>query len=173
VRGTASELASCVLLLESGSIRTVSSEIVMFVVIYIPDFFLQAASAISRNWLPAQSLWSRIIAQTRIVQLTKPREFSGVCVDDFNPGHGPVRENIIKPRSATPRSRGCRGAAAMLPIYPRLTSKQPRPEFARLDLKGQRSAGDEKFGRQIMPCWIRFIKGATWSGAKTPPPLLP
>jgi len=30
------------------------------------------------------------------------------------------------------------------------------PEFATLDLKGQRSAGDEKFGRQISPCWIRF-----------------
>ncbi len=123
----------------------------MFAVIYIPDFFLQAALR-HQPELAVQpvALIDESLPKPAIVQLTKAGRVAGVCAGmTSTQAMARCREIIIKPRSATQE------AAAADALLQCCYLSSPYVEataagISTLDLKGQNSAGDEKFARQII-----------------------
>ena len=141
----------------------------MFAVIYIPDFALQAALRHEPELLKRPvALVDESLPKPVIVQLTETARAAGVCAGlTSTQAMARCRDIIIKPRSIAQENAA---ADALLQCgylfspYVEATA----PGVCTLDLKGQTSGGDEKFGQQILTLLDQLQLKAQIGVAATP-----
>src|SRR5437899_2049043 len=142
---------------------------IMFAVIHIPDFFLQAALRHEPELSTRPvALVDESLPKPAIVQLTQAARGTGVCAGlTSTQAMARCREIIIKPRSATQETAATDTllqCAYRVSPYVEITA----PGICTLDLRGQSSAGDEKFGQQIIALLQQFHLKAQIGIAATP-----
>src|SRR5260221_5964094 len=129
----------------------------MFAVVYIPDFYLQAALRHERELAGKPvALVDESLPKPVIVQLTERARASGVCAGlTSTQAMARCRQIVIRPRLLSQE------AAAMDTLLQCSYLFSPfveatAPGICILDLKGQAHAGDEKFGKQVIALLEQF-----------------
>src|SRR5882762_9724216 len=142
---------------------------IMFAAVYIPDFFLQAALRHEPELSTRPvALVDESLPKPAIIQLTEAARATGVCAGlTSTQAMARCREIILKPRSATQETAATN---ALLQCAYRVSPyvETTAPGICTLDLRGQSSAGDEKFGQQIIALLQQFHLKAQIGVAATP-----